>query len=417
MSKFQVIVLAIFVLCIVGGVTAFALFKGSTNQVQLPSITLWGVLPSDTFNSFVTQINSTGGNLLKINYVQKDPTTFNQDFVQALARGTGPDAILVSQDMILENEDKLLLIPYTALPQRTFLDTYIPEANLYLRTDGITALPFAIDPLIMYWNRDTFTNAGIATAGTISNPLHWSQFPTLVSKITQKDDNANIHKTLVALGQFSNIDHARDVFGTLLLQAGNMVTGRSATDNSVLSALGDGVYQGTNSSSDALSFFIRFTDPTDPLYSWNRSLPDSESFFLSGNLAMYFGLSSELNNIRSKNPNLNFDVAPMPQPDPQANVGQVRTTFGRLYGFSLVKSSPNASAAYSILSQLITPTALVEWTKLTYLPPVRRDMIAAGTTDPNLAIFYDAALISKGWLDPNPVSTAQIMQKVGTMMQ
>jgi ABC-type glycerol-3-phosphate transport system substrate-binding protein len=410
MTKFQITVLGIFVLCIVGGVASFALFKGSTSQVQLPSITVWGTISADTFNAFVTQINATGGQLYKINYVEESEANFNDDFVKALAVGAGPDAILIPQDMILANENKLLLIPYTAFPQRTFLDTYVPEANLYLRSDGITALPFSIDPLVMYWNRDMFTNAGIASAGTISSPLHWSQFPALGAKITIKDNNSNIRQSVVALGQFSNIDHAREILGTLLLQAGNPVTlrssGNTSNTNAVISALGNGVYQGLNSSAAALAFFTRFTDPTDPAYSWNRSLPDSESFFLSGNLATYFGFASEISDIRSKNPNLNFDVAPVPQPDQ----GAVRTTYGRMYGFSLVKNSPNASAAYTILSNLTTPTALAQWSALTYLPPVRRDMISAGTTDPYLAIFYDAALISKDWLDPDPTGTSGIFQ-------
>ena len=411
MTKFQITVLGIFILCIVAGVAAFALFKGnSASQAQLPAITVWGTLSDQKFNNFTTELNAVNGQQYKINYIQKAESAFNQDFVQALARadGSAPDAILIPQDMILQNENKLLLIPYTALPQRTFLDTYVPEANLYLRTDGITALPFAIDPLVMYWNRDTFTNAGVASAGTISKPLHWSNFQSLGTKMTQKDNNSNIQKSVVALGQFGNLDHARDVLGTLLLQAGNPVTIRNTTDTGVVSTLGNGAYRGSNSSAAAVAFFVRFTNPSDPLYSWNRSLPDSQSFFLSGNLATYFGFASELNDIRNKNPNLNFDVAPMPQPDQ----GQIRSTYGRMYGFSLVKASPNASAAYTILNSLITPDALATWTKATFLPPVRRDMISAGTTDPYLAIFYDAALISRSWLDPSPQGTVGIFQNM-----
>ncbi|MEI6057674.1 MAG: extracellular solute-binding protein [bacterium] len=407
MTKFQMTILGIFVLCIVGGVAAFAFYKGTNNNTQLPAITVWGTMADDTFNNYVTQINAVGGQLYKINYVQKTASNFNQDFVKALAKGTGPDAVLIPQDMTLANEDKFLLIPYTAFPERTFRDTYVPEANLYLRTDGITALPFAIDPLVMYYNRDMFTNAGIASVGTVSNPLRWSQFPVLGAKITQKDNGSNIRKSVVALGQFGNIDHAREILGTLLLQAGNPVTVRSS-DNTVSSALGNGIFQGTKSSSDALSFFTSFTDPASSAYSWNRSLPGSESYFLAGNLATYFGFASELRDIRSQNPNLNFDVAPVPQPDKAA----VRTTYGQMYGFSLVKNSANVSTAYTILSSLTSASSLAEWTKLTYLPPVRRDMISAGTTDPYLAIFYDAALISKDWLDPNPQGTISIFQNM-----
>ena len=406
MSKFQITLLAVFILFIVAGVAGFAFYKNNTTQNQLPAITVWGTIPADTFNAFLTKVSANTGQIYKITYVEETEAKFNQDFVKALAIGTGPDAILIPQNMILPNENKLLIIPYTAFPQRTFLDTYVPEANLYLRTDGITALPFSIDPLVMYWNRDMFTNAGIASVGTISNPMHWSQFQAFGTKINVKDNNSNIQKSVVALGQFSNIDNAGAILGTLLLQAGNPVTTRSGTNDAVVSALGNGVYRGITSSAAAVSFFTRFTDPTDPIYSWNRALPDSQSFFLSGNLGTYFGFASEFNTIRNKNPNLNFDVAPVPQPDQ----GNVRTTYGRMYGFSLVRNSANASAAYTILSSLTSATNLAQWTATTNLPPVRRDMITAGTSDPYLAIFYDAALIAKGWLDPNPQGTGAIFQ-------
>jgi ABC-type glycerol-3-phosphate transport system substrate-binding protein len=225
--------------------------------------------------------------------------------------------------------------------------------------------------------------------------------------MTVKDNNSNIRKSVVALGQFSNVDHAREILGTLFMQAGNPVTVRTA-DNSIISALGNGTYTGLVSSATALSFFIRFTDPSDANYSWNRSLPDSQSDFLAGNLATYFGFASELGQLRNQNPNLNFDVAPMPQ----ADNGKVRVEYGKMYGFSFVKNSPNVATAYSVLSSLVAPDAQAMWVKQASLPPIRRDMISSGTTDPYLAIFYDAALISNGWLDPQSQSTSVLFQRM-----
>ncbi len=400
MSKFQLIITAVFVIFIVIGVATFALFKKTSTQAALPTITVWGLAPEQTFDEFVTNLNSTRAQPLTVKYVQETEATFNQDFVKALAVGQGPDVVLIPADMILPNENKLTIIPYTTFPQRTFADTYVQEANLYLRSDGITAIPFYIDPLVMYWNRDLFTNAGIASAGTVNHPLTWNTLAGYGAQLTQKDVNSNIRKTVMALGQFSNIDNAREILGTLFLQAGNPVTERTSND-SVISTLGNGVYQGLTSSAAAVSFFTGFTDPTSQYYSWNSSLPDSESYFLSGNLATYFGFASELSDIRNKNPNLNFDVAPLPQAPNEQN----RITYGRLYGFSIVKQSPNASTDYAVISALTSASALAEWQTLTYLPPVTRSAIGAGSTDADMAIFYDGALISRGWLDPDPFST------------
>jgi len=409
MSKFQIIVTGIFIIFIVIGVATFALFKKTSSQAALPTITVWGLVSSQIFNEFVTNINSTQATPLSINYVQETEATFNQDFVKALAVGQGPDVILIPADMILPNENKITPIPYTLIPQRTYEDTYVQEANLYLGSAGIEAVPFYIDPLVMYWNRDSFTNAGIASAGTVSSPLTWNTLASYGAQLTQKDVNSNIRKSVMALGQFSNLDNAREILGTLFMQAGNPITEETTSDG-IVSTLGYGVYQGLDSSAAAVSFFTQFANPTSQYYSWNSSLPDSESYFLSGNLATYFGFASELSDIRNKNPNLNFDVAPLPQAANGAN----RITYGRLYGFSIVKQSPNATADYAVISALTSASALAEWQTLTYLPPVTRSAIAAGTTDADMAIFYDGALISRGWLDPNPAGTESLWQ---TMVQ
>jgi maltose-binding protein MalE len=191
------------------------------------------------------------------------------------------------------------------------------------------------------------------------------------------------------------------------MQAGNPVTLRAA-DNSVYSAIGNGQFQGLTSATAATSFFTRFLNPTDAYYSWNASLPDSQTFFLDGNLATYFGFASELATIRTKNPNLNFDVAPFPQ----ATGEKTEVTYGRMYGLSLVKSSAKSAAAYTILQYLTTPAALAQWSTLATLPPVRNDMITSGTTDPYMTMFYKAALVSEDWLDPNPQGTATIFQNM-----
>ncbi len=407
MSKFQTIVLFIFVLFIIAGAAAFALFKGKNTAAPLPAITVWGTIPATTFNQFVSHVNSSLPTAVSVTYIEVPSDSFNQNFVQAVARGQGPDAVIIPQEMLLANEPELLPIPYTLLPQRTFLDTYVQEADLYLRSDGAIALPFSIDPMVMYWNQDTFNASGVASAGTVNNPLTWSQLASYNGKVTQRDNNANIQKSLVALGEFANVDNAREILGSLFLQAGNPVT-VTTENNAVFSALGNSSFQGLQSAVAAVTFYGRFSNPSDPYYAWNRSLPRSQTFFLAGNLATYFGFASELATLRNKNPNLNFDVAPMPQADKE----KTPAVYARMYGISLVKSSANPTATYTVLQNFLTPAALATWTSMSNLPSVRRDVIAVGTTDPYLSLFNSAALISKGWLDPDPTGTATIFQNM-----
>jgi len=399
-SKFQIITLSIFIICIIAGVAAFALYKGNTQSTSLPSITMWGTFPATTFNQYVSNLNNGLANQVNITYTQKKPDAFSQDFVNALAVGRGPDAVLIPADMILSEENKLVSIPYSAFPERNFIETYIQEAGVYLTKDGIEAIPFTLDPLVMYWNRDTFNAAGIATY-----PRFWDEFtgddqqPGLVQKLRVKDQNQNIRKAALAMGDFTNMTNAREILGSLLLQIRNPVTIRA--NDGIVSALKTGVSYNPLA---ALQFFTRFIDPSGVNYSWNRGMANDKTAFLGGTLATYFGFASELNEMRAKNPNLNFDVAPLPQ----IRTGGQKAAYGKMYGFSLVRAGGNPNAAYQIISILTSPQNLANLSKTMYLPPVRIDLIQQGSTDPSVTIFNQAALISKTWLDADPSKSRRV---------
>ncbi len=406
MSKFQVIFLAVCVLFIGVGVAFFATYKSGDQGKTLPEITIWGTFPSSTFYKMVSELNLTRDIPLTVNYVEKSPLDFDKDFIETLARGQGPDAVLLPQELLARHQDKIIPIPNNIMTERDFKNTYVAGAELYFdQNREMLALPFTVDPLVMYWNRDTFTNASLAIP-----PQYWDEFETIIPKITKRDVNSNIQKSALALGEFSNITHAREILGALLMQSGNPVTlpGDATSGGALTSTLGDGQYTGSKSSEPAVTFFTNFANPRDPRYSWNRSLPISKSWFLSGSLATYFGFASELLDLKAKNPNIDFDVAPLPQPRNAAN----RITYGSMYGFSIVRSTPSPTATYSILQLLTAYDALDILSKVSFLPPVRRDMIATGSKDPYQTIFFDSALISRSWLDTNAENTSRIFQSM-----
>ncbi len=407
MSKFQIIVLALFIIAIVAGAVAFATYKGSGVQNQLPAITVWGTFPADVFDKYIGDINSSRSSSIKISYTQHRPENFTQSFVNALALGQGPDVVLLSTDMLLPQINKLAFIPHSVLSKNTFFTTYIDEARIYLNANGVLAIPFTVDPLVMYWNRDTFNASGIATY-----PKYWDEFggttlkPGLVQKLTSKDQNGNVRKTAIAMGEFSNITNAREILGSLLLQIGNPIT-TVDNDGFVVSALDP---YSTSKPSSAFQFFSQFANPSNANYSWNRGMPNDKVAFLAGTLATYLSYSSDIADLRNKNTNLNFDVAPLPQ----LRTGGVKAGYAKLYGFSLVKSSPKLDASYQIISILTDAENLKKLSDMMYAPSVRRDVISLGSNDPYITIFNDSALISKTWLD---IDYAQSKQFFANLVQ
>ncbi len=401
MSNFRIILTVVFAAFIVIGVIMFSLFRGNSGGAQLEQITVWGNIPESIFSKYLESVNSSKDAKVLVNYVEKEINSFDRDFIEALASGVGPDAILLSQDQILRYKNKLYPIPYSSIPERSFKDTFIQEAELYLFSDGIIALPLSIDPLVMYWNRDMFTDALL-----VQPPSYWDEFFSLIGKITKVDGNLNVLRSATALGEFKNIANAKEILSLLIFQAGNPIV--KIGDQGLESVLSKNAGFNIPPTEAAIRFYTEFSNPSKASYSWNRSLPLSTLNFLSEDLAIYFGFASELDGIKLKNPNLNFDVAVVPQ----RREAKTKITFGKMQGFALVKSSKKLASAYATISLLTSKDNISEWSKISGLPPVRRDLLSVGSVDPIGSIFYASAIISRAWLDPNREETKNILQNM-----
>ncbi|OHA83348.1 MAG: hypothetical protein A2937_00710 [Candidatus Yonathbacteria bacterium RIFCSPLOWO2_01_FULL_47_33b] len=403
LNIFQIIVLGVFATLIIVGMLAFSgklpFLPKSAKDVNYGTVTVWGTFPANMMQALISD-KFRNEKSVTINYVEKSKATFSTDLVEALAADRGPDLFLIAQDEILRNLNKIAFIPYEAFTERDFKNTFIEEGEMFFRPEGLVALPFTIDPMVMYWNRDIFTNAGI-----VAPPTKWSDFYPMVPKIVVRDQGGNISRGFASLGEYRNVSHAKEILSVLMMQAGSPIVGiQNGVLMSNLTSATDPNAQ--NPAAQALNFFSQFSRSDKDSYSWNRSLPNSRSMFEAGDLALYFGYASEYQTIKQKNPHLNFDITVMPQAD-QASV---KMTFGRIQGFAIVKTSSNLAGAMRaslLLSGSDMAKGIAEATKL---PPVRRDLLAVRPTDPIQSVFYDSALIARAWHDPSPTETDQLFQ-------
>lgn len=397
MTNFQIAVLGFFIFFILLGVILFAGFGGGNSNI-MGTVEIWGNIDKDVFNKLLSEIKNDDKSFENVKYRQVEGSNFDQELAEALASGTGPDIFILPQDSILKHKTKILPIPYDSYSLRDFKDKFIEEGELYLDQQGILGLPFTIDPMVTYWNRSIFSKAGIA-----SPPKTWEEFFLLSQKITEKDDNLNILTSAVAFGEFRNIDHAKDIISTLIMQTGNPIITR--VEDGVESVLSEKKGSNIMPAEAAVNFFTQFSNPVKTVYTWNRSLPSSQKSFIAGDLAIYFGFASELNDLQKKNPNLNFDVTSLPQSDDGINV-----TFGKMNALAITKNSKNASSAFAVIKRMTEDKFLDFLSKSNNLPPVSRKLLNKDPKDPYLEIFYNSALSAKAWLDPNPQETNVIFQ-------
>lgn len=399
-SPFQLVLMGILIIFAIAGFLVFAFIKSGGGTAKIAPITVWGTVDQNLFNSFIAKLNSDYEAGLQITYVKKDEQTFDKDFVEALASNVGPDIILLPQDMIIREKDRIFTILYDNISLRQFKDTFLQEGEMYLLTDGINALPFQIDPLVMYWNRDIFGAAAIANP-----PVSWTELFAFAPKLTLKDKLKNIITSGVALGEFRNITNAKEILSTLIMQAGNPIVARD-TDGRLKSTLQGWSDAKSDSVEAALRFYTDFSNPIKNVYSWNRALPNSKNLFISGDLAIYFGFASEMQEIKAKNFNLNFDVARIPQMEN----GKTKLTFGKILGFSIVKNSKNIPSAFKAISYLTGLNPITLWNSISKLPPVRRDLLSNSPKDSYSSIFYDSAIRARAWFDPYKEETDKLFQ-------
>jgi hypothetical protein len=211
----------------------------------------------------------------------------------------------------------------------------------------------------------------------------------------------------VALGEYGNIKNAFGIVSMLMMQAGMQgVVDKNGTEYEIkINQSNDGSTEPLRVSAD---FYTRFAKPNNTLYSWNRSFSSDKDRFLSEELAIYFGYGSEGPEIEALNPNLNFDIAEVPQ----GATATARRTYAQFYGFSALKSSKNLIGASVVMQTLASKENSEKIAKTYAMVPVTKDSVAAGSNDTYGRITYKSAGIAYGWLNPRKEATDEIFGKM-----
>ena len=400
MSKFQIILLSTFGFFIIMSVMIFALYRGGSSSLQA-TVAIWGDIPAENFNVFLNNTVQNRPENLTIKYKELPAESIDREFTEALARGEGPDLLITTQDKLWKEKSKLLPIPYESISERDFKRAFVEEGELFLAKEGVYGLPFSIDPMVLYYNRDLLTAAGLA------QPIgYWDEIYSIIYKLTRRDGAGNLVESAIALGEARNIPHAKDILSLLLLQAGTPITNWTAppTGGELRSYLSTNFDFTVSPGESALDFYTQFSNPSKPYYSWNRTMPTAQTRFVSGDSAYYLGFASELRTLRNKNPNLNFSVTLVPQSRVQGRT----LTFGRLRALAISRGTRSPAAALNAAISLSAKEPALALSQILNLPPARRDLLSLEPKGAEMPVFYEAALQSRGFLDPDDERTRAI---------
>jgi len=280
--------LVIFVLLVLAGLAVFKFLLPRFQGTKEVTLTYWGLWEPETIMKGIINEWEKENPNIKINYLQQSPKEYRERLQSALARNEGPDLFRFHITWVPMLKNELDPVPSEVMSAATFENTYYPVIKENLRSGtSFIGLPLGIDTLALFYNEDIFQAAGKVP------PTSWDQLRQTAIDLTTYDESGRIQTAGVALGTTTNVEHWSDILGLMMLQNGvdlSAPTGQLAQD--------------------ALTYYTIF-NKTDHV--WDATLPSSTVAFATGKVAMFFGYSWDVFEIKNINPNLNFKVVAAPQ--------------------------------------------------------------------------------------------------------
>ncbi len=321
-----------------------------------------------------------------IEYTAKNIENYQTDLINALATGNGPDIFSINNTWLPQYLDKTTPAPDKTFTVKDYKETFVdPVVTDMIRDNKIYGTAMWVDSLGLYYNKDLLGTSGIATPAKT-----WQDLADDVRVITRQDENGYFSRSGVAIGTNSNVNRAGDIVYLLMLQAGVIPWTKDGSSpqfaNSITKA-----GQTVNPGVEAVEFYTSFANPSSANYTWNEDSDYSIDSFANGRSAYLFGYSYTRAQIDAKAPNLNYDVAPVPQ----YNLTNPTVNYSSYFAEVVSKQSKNETWAWDFLKFATSKSSLEGYYKTDKQPSSRRDIIEAQTSDPQMGVFAHANLTGK----------------------
>lgn len=371
-------VFALIAILILAGV-----LPGKRTGVSETTIIVWGIDDVSVWEDTLSEFSSVYAGV-DVVYRRVDYRNYESDLLNAMAAGVGPDVFMFHNSWLPKHGGKTIRAPTEKMSKETFSRLFPQVAEEDLIVGGrIIALPLSIDTLAFVYNRDIFDRKGV-----VFPPKTWEEFSDSIPKLRELEDG-EIKLAATSMGGTSkSIPHAADILSLLMLQEGSRMVDTNLNRAVLVGRDGE----------RALAFYTSFAIPENKLFTWNDSLKQTLDAFSGGEVAMIFAYAEELEDIRRKNPFLDFKVEPIFQLDANAPVN-----YANYWALAVSSGSQVRDEAWDFVIFATTDKRSARsYFELTNRPPALRFLISSYLQDPNIGVFAQQALTAKSWWREDP---------------
>lgn len=295
--RFLPLVLILLALFGILGGAAWWFFGRPTEEVSVDSsprpqqrqveLAYWGLWEPSTVMQEVFSEYENQNPGIKITYTQQTPTEYRERLQTAIASGQGPDLFRYHASWVPMLRTELSPLPQKVMSKEEFAETFYPVATQQLTLNQeIVGVPLMYDGLALYYNVDILEVANKTPAAD------WETLRTDAEDLTIRAGD-KITRAGIALGTAENVEHFSDILGVMMLQNG--ATMNQPTSQEVV---------------DAVTFYKSFAEDSQV---WDNTFPNATVAFGRGDVAMMIAPSWRAHEIKAANPNLRFEIAPLPQ--------------------------------------------------------------------------------------------------------
>lgn len=286
----RIIMIIVFLILAVGLFFGGRFLLSMISGPQQITLTYWGLWEDSPVLQGVLADFQKQNPKIMVSYVKQSPQQYRERLQAAIDRGQGPDVYRFHNTWVAMLRNELSTAPATVMTPSEFSSTFYPVAVTNLVAgQSIYGIPMEIDGLGLYYNQDLFAAAGATPPST------WEDVLNLVPKLTVKN-GTTITTASIALGTTGNVENFSDILATMMMQNGASLLNPTS-----------------NEAQQALTFYRKFADPSDPVYTWNDTLDNSIYAFSTGKVAMILAPSWRAFDLKQMNPNLHFKIVPIPQ--------------------------------------------------------------------------------------------------------